>query len=466
MEKQLFGTDGIRGVAGEPPLDATTVFAAGKCLGQYLRPQTSDPRVVTGLRVVIGPRVVIGEDTRESSRWIRETVAAGLKEAGVQTVAAGVVSTPGVAYLTASVDFAAGVMISASHNPYRDNGIKVFASNGYKLPDAGELDVEGRIFAMLQDRAMLQDGAKPYRIAEEPDPALTQNYIDYLRRSTPSGKKLSGKLVIDCANGSACRMVREVFSGIGMELSILAGRPDGQNINLDCGALHMEKLQKAVLREKAALGVAFDGDADRALFVTGQGRIVDGDGVLHIASRYMRQRGLLKGNAVVGTVMTNLGLERALESEGLRLERTPVGDKYVLEQMLRSGVNLGGEQSGHVIFSDLATTGDGLLTALQILRIIAETGRPLEELVRGLAVFPQTIRNVRVREKVPLESMPQVMEQIRASEKSLDNSGRLLVRYSGTELLARVMVEAESAEQVDLHASAIAQAIERSIGTE
>ena len=462
MEKKLFGTDGIRGVAGEPPLDATTVFAAGKCLGQYLHSQTSDPRMVTG------PRVVIGEDTRESSCWIRETVAAGLQEEGVQTVAAGVVSTPAVAYLTASAEFAAGVMISASHNPYRDNGIKVFASNGYKLPDAGELDVEGRIFAMLQAGAVLRDGsgANPYRMAEEPDRSLAENYIDFLRRSTPFGKKLSGKLVIDCANGSACRMVREVFSGLGMELSILNDQPDGRNINLDCGALHMENLQKAVLREKAALGVAFDGDADRALFVSGRGRIVDGDGVLHIASRYMRQRGLLKGNAVVGTVMTNLGLERALESEGLRLERTPVGDKYVLEQMLRSGVNLGGEQSGHVIFSDLATTGDGLLTALQILRIMAETGQPLEELLRGLTVFPQTLRNVRVREKTPLESMPQVMEQIRASEKSLGNSGRLLVRYSGTELLARVMVEAESAEQVDRHATAIARAIEQSIGAE
>ncbi len=462
MEKQLFGTDGIRGVAGEPPLDATTVFAAGKCLGQYLHSQTS------ATRVVIGPRVVIGEDTRESSRWIRETVVAGLQEEGVQTVAAGVVSTPAVAYLTASAEFAAGVMISASHNPYRDNGIKVFASNGYKLPDAGELDVEGRIFAMLQAGAVLRDGsgANPYRMAEEPDRSLAENYIDFLRCSTPFGKKLSGKLVIDCANGSACRMVREVFSGLGMELSILNDQPDGRNINLDCGALHMENLQKAVLREKAVLGVAFDGDADRALFVSGRGRIVDGDGVLHIASRYMRQRGLLKGNTVVGTVMTNLGLERALESEGLRLERTPVGDKYVLEQMLRSGVNLGGEQSGHVIFSDLATTGDGLLTALQILRIIAETGQPLEELVRGLSVFPQTLRNVRVREKTPLESMPQVMEQIRASEKSLGNSGRLLVRYSGTELLARVMVEAESAEQVDRHATAIARAIEQSIGAE
>ena len=456
MQKRLFGTDGIRGVAGEPPLDSATVFFAGRGLGQYLRSQSA------ARRGGIGPRVVIGEDTRESSRWIRETVAAGLKEAAVETVAAGVVSTPGVAYLTASADFAAGVMISASHNPYCDNGIKVFSSSGYKLPDADELEVERHIFAMLRDGS----GVQPYRLVQEPDLALAQGYLDFLRRATPPAKKLSGKLILDCANGSACRIGQEVFSGLGLELKILAGRPDGRNINLDCGALHLENLQRAVLRENAELGVAFDGDADRALFVTARGRIVDGDGILYVASRYLRQRGLLKGNAVVGTVMSNLGLERALESEGLRLLRTPVGDKYVLQQMLRSGANLGGEQSGHVIFSDLATTGDGLLTALQILRIMAETGQPLEDLARGLSVFPQTIRNVRVRQKVPLESLPQVMQQIRASEKSLGNSGRLLVRYSGTERLARVMVEAERAEDVDRHATALARAIEQSVGAE
>ena len=451
MDKKLFGTDGIRGMAGAPPLDPSTIFSVGRCLGKYLRPKA--PR----------PRVVIGEDTRESSRWIRETVAAGLKEAGVETLTIEVLTTPGLAYLTVLEGFTAGLMISASHNPYHDNGIKVFASTGYKLPDADELEVEQHIFAMLRDGS----GPQPYRLAEEPTRLLVRKYIDFLRRSIPSSGSLAGqKFVIDCANGSAFVLAREVFSNLGLELRILADQPDGRNINLECGAMHLENLQKAVLREKAALGVAFDGDADRAMFVTAAGQIVNGDGVLLLAGRYLRQHGLLTGNAVVGTVMSNLGLERALASEGLKLSRTAVGDKYVLEEMLRSGANLGGEQSGHVIFSDLATTGDGMLTALQVLRIIAETGQPLAELVRGLDVFPQTIRNVRVREKVPLESLPQVREQIRASQECLGNSGRLLVRYSGTELLARVMVEAESAEEVDRQASALVQAIEQSIGAE
>lgn len=452
MERKLFGTDGIRGVAGEPPLDSSTIFVVGHCLGGYLRREVSDPRVV------------LGEDTRESSRWIRETVAAGFQQAGVQTRTTGIITTPGVAYLTASEGFAAGVMISASHNPYQDNGIKVFAATGFKLPDVDELEIEQRIFAMLATGLAPQ----PCRLSSDPNGVLVRKYVEFLRRAVAASSwRLPGwTLVMDCANGSASMVARETFSHLGLELKVLADQPDGRNINLDCGSMHMENLQKAVLREKAHLGVAFDGDADRALFVTAAGRVVNGDGVLLAASRYMRRRGLLQGGAVVATVMSNLGLERALAREGLQLLRTPVGDKYVLEEMLRAGVNLGGEQSGHVIFSDLATTGDGLLTALQVLRIMAEEGKTLEELGEGLEVFPQTIRNIRVREKVRLETLPRVREQIQASEQSLGDSGRVLVRYSGTELLARVMVEAESAEEVDRHASAIARAIQESIGAD
>ncbi|MDP2735250.1 MAG: phosphoglucosamine mutase, partial [bacterium] len=272
------------------------------------------------------------------------------------------------------------------------------------------------------------------------------------------------KLVVDCANGSAAAIAGEVFSGLGLQLYLIADQPDGRNINLRCGSLHLENLREAVLREKADLGVSFDGDADRALFVAATGKFVDGDGILLLASRYMRRKGTLKGDVVIGTVMANLGLENALAGEGLRLLRTPVGDKYVLEEMLRVGGNLGGEQSGHIIFSELATTGDGLLTALQVLRIMAEEQRTLEQLVEGLSVFPQTIRNVRVRERVPLEGLPPVQEQIRASQQCLGNAGRVLVRYSGTELLVRVMVEAESAEQVERHASALVRVIQESIG--
>ena len=448
-EKKLFGTDGIRGVAGEPPLDAKTIFVIGKCLGEFLAPQTSRPQVL------------IGEDTRESSRWIGETLAAGLREAGAEACTPGVLTTPGLAYATCAERFTCGVMISASHNPFQDNGIKVFSASGYKLPDADELAVERAIFAALSDGRPLE----PRRLTMEPQHALVAPYVEFLRRRAEGiGKPPARRVVMDCANGSASAMAGEVFSEFGLELTLLADAPDGRNINLDCGSLHLENLRRAILREHADLGVAFDGDADRALFVTARGRVVNGDGVLLIASRYLQARGELRGSAVVGTVMSNLGLERALEAEGLRLVRTPVGDKYVLEEMLRRDANLGGEQSGHIIFRDLATTGDGLLTAVEILRISSESGRDLEQLVEGLREFPQAIRNVRVREKIPLAELPRVSEQIRSSERSLGAAGRIVVRYSGTEPLVRVMVEAETEALVEEHASAIVRTIGQSIG--
>jgi len=448
LSKQLFGTDGIRGEAGKPPLDPPTIFAAGLSLGSHL--SKKKPR----------PRVIVGEDPRESSRWIAETVAAGLQEAGAEIVTVGVVTTPAVAYLSLSEGFDAGVMISASHNPYLDNGIKVFASTGYKLPDEEEKEVEAEIVRLLGR----DSGLQPRRLALEPDRLLVRKYIGFLRGPSSSSLLPGLRLVLDCANGSASALAAEVFSGFGMKVTILSDRPDGRNINLDCGSLHLENLRRAVLEGQAGVGIAFDGDADRALFVTGRGQIVNGDGVLLAAARYMKRRGVLRGGAVVGTVMSNLGLEIALGREGLQLLRTQVGDKYVLDEMLRTGCNLGGEQSGHVIFRDLATTGDGLLTALQVLRIMAGEQQTLEQLVEGLEIFPQTIRNVRVREKVPLESVPQVMEEIRASERQLGRSGRVVVRYSGTEPLARVMVEAETEADVERHASAIAGAIERCLG--
>ena len=449
MEKELFGTDGIRGVAGQPPLDLATVFAVGLSLGQLLR------------RKAARGNVILGEDTRESSHWIAETVAAGLQETAREVVGVGVITTPGLAYLTASENFAAGIMISASHNPYQDNGIKIIASTGFKLPEEDELEITRQVCRMLGDGSAPQS----YALSVPANPRLVNRYVDFLRRAAGPSWSLPGwKLILDCANGSASAIAKEVFSGYGLEVRFLGDRPNGQNINLHCGSLHMETLQEAVLREKADLGAALDGDADRALFVAANGHLVNGDGILWAASRSMREHGTLQGGAVVGTVMTNLGLEHALAREGLKLLRTPVGDKYVLDEMLRSGANLGGEQSGHIIFRDLATTGDGLLTVLQVLRLLAERKRPLEELVDGLKFFPQTIRNVRVREKAPLESLPQVIEQIQAGEKRLGSSGRLLVRYSGTESLVRVMVEAESAEEVEQVASAIARALEESLG--
>jgi phosphoglucosamine mutase len=315
-------------------------------------------------------------------------------------------------------------------------------------------------------RLLSADGAaQPYTVALEPRRELLRDYLSFLRRAFGQEHNLAGKkVVLDCATGSASAMAAEVFSGLGIDVKILSAEPDGRNINLGCGSLHLEVLQRAVPEAGADLGIAFDGDADRALFVTATGEIVNGDGVLLAAGRYMKRLGKLGGDVVVGTVMSNLGLEHALAAEGLRLLRTPVGDKYVLEEMLRCGANLGGEQSGHIIFRALATTGDGLLTALQMLRIMSDERKSLSELVDGLKIFPQTIRNIRVREKIPLEQVPQVMEQIRASEKHLGTSGRVLVRYSGTEPLARVMVEAASADDVESSASAIVAAIEQSIG--
>jgi phosphoglucosamine mutase len=445
-QKELFGTDGIRGVAGEPPLDPATVFAVGLALGQSLRAKAASHRVV------------LGEDTRESSRWIAETVAAGLQQAQIEVIAAGVITTPGLAFLTTSERCGAGVMISASHNPYSDNGIKVFAGTGFKLPEEDERSITREIYRMLEIK-----GIHPSRLTLHPDSGLVRHYEAFLRQAAGSWQLPGCKLVVDCANGAASALAPDVFSRYGMQVVTLSDKPDGRNINLDCGSLHLEKLQQAVLERKADLGVALDGDADRALFVDGDGRVVDGDGVLWAAGRSMQRAGTLTGGAVVGTVMTNLGLELALAREGLKLHRAPVGDKYVLEEMLRSGANLGGEPSGHIIFRDFATTGDGLLTALMVLRLLAEQNRSLAELVAGLQVFPQTIRNVRVRERTPLDQLPRVSAAIESGRKRLGSSGRILVRYSGTERLARVMVEAASADDVDQIASSIVLALEDSL---
>ena len=451
MRKELFGTDGIRGVAGEPPLDSRTIFVIGRCLGEFLRPRSP------------APRVAVAEDPRESSHWIAETLAAGLKEAGVAVGTPGVLTTPGLAYLTAAEQFTAGVMVSASHNPYQDNGLKVFGSDGFKLPDRDELQVEQQILAALRNGR----GPQPYREPLPPNRALGQPYLEFLRqRASGILPTPARRVVLDCANGSAAIVAHEVFDSSGPKWIWVADAPDGRNINRGCGSLHLENLRAAVLETKADLGVAFDGDADRALFVSGAGRVINGDAVLLIASRYLRERGALRAGVVVGTTMSNLGLERALAQDGVRLLRTPVGDKYVLEEMLRCGANLGGEQSGHIIFRDLATTGDGLLTAIEILRILSEKQKTLEQLTEGWEEFPQAICNVRVREKIPLEQLPAVMEQIHASERSLGNAGRVVVRYSGTEPLVRVMVEAQSAALVEQHTGTIARALEQALGSE
>jgi phosphoglucosamine mutase len=442
LAKQLFGTDGIRGVAGKYPLDPATVYAFGVALGK------------DALAHGPHPEVLIGADTRESGTWIAEMVAGGLASQGARVRYAGVITTPGVAYLTRTGEFVAGVVISASHNPYHDNGLKVFAHNGFKLPDAEEHLVEQEIFRLLAAPQV----PKPLKLTV--DESLDRQYLEFLLSTSPH--RLDGvKLAIDCGNGAAHRLAPELFRALGAEVVTMGCAPDGRNINLNCGALHLEGLQAAVVEHGAAFGAAFDGDADRAIFVSGAGKVVNGDAVLLAAGRALKAAGRLPGETVVSTVMSNLGLEKAFEADGIRMVRTPVGDKYVLEEMVRLGAALGGEQSGHVIFREYATTGDGMLTALQLFEIAHTAGVGLEELTADLKIYPQLLVNVRVKEKKGLLELPAVAEEIRRAEEEFAGSGRVLVRFSGTEPLARVMVEGPDMEQVRTLSRNIADAIRR-----
>jgi phosphoglucosamine mutase len=449
MQRKLFGTDGIRGVAGEYPLDPATVHALGLALAQRVAPLAGNPEVV------------IGMDTRESGPELAGQVAGGLAEGGVRARFAGVTTTPGVAYLTRTSSFVAGVVISASHNPFRDNGIKVFGHSGYKLPDIDEHAIENGIFAALEA------GVEARPAALTPDPTLDRLYLDFLASTVR--QRLDGlRIVADCGNGAASALAPELFESLGAHVTTICASPDGRNINLGCGALHVENLCRKVIEEGADAGVAFDGDADRAIFVSRSGKIVNGDGVLLIAARRLHEQGRLGGEeghpSVIATVMTNLGLERALTRHGIGLVRTPVGDKYVLEEMLRSGAALGGEQSGHVIFHGYATTGDGLLTALRVFEIMRETGAGLDELTEELEIYPQLLVNVRVRSRKVLNDLPEVAAEIRAAEQAFGAAGRVLVRFSGTEPLARVMVEGPELAQVEEFARRIASSIERELG--
>lgn len=453
--RQLFGTDGIRGVAGEFPLTVESTYLIGRALGHDL------------MRTNRQARTVIGQDTRESSSWIADRVTRGLVSAGVEVHSAGVITTPGVAYLARSRKYAAGVVISASHNPWTDNGIKVFSGDGYKLPDAHELAIEQEIFALLENpQAESAPAAKP--ASSLPGEAgLRRAYIEWLAGNVKADLSRL-RILVDCANGAATAEAPELCRACGVQATFLGASPDGQNINDNCGALHPEAVASAVAGGKGQfdLGVTFDGDADRALFSDAAGRVVNGDAVLLLAARDMHARGVLAGATVVATTMSNMGLEIALRKSGIRMLRANVGDKYVLEEMQKSGATLGGEQSGHIIFRDgEATTGDGLLTALRVMEIMARSGRPLADLVSDLKVFPQIIQNIRVREKTPFAQVPEVQRAIEAAQRELDGNGRVVVRYSGTEALARVMVEAESEEKMRRIAGVIAERIKQTLGS-
>ena len=452
--RQLFGTDGIRGVAGEFPLTVESTFAIGRALGHDLR--RTNPQA----------RVVIGQDTRESSGWIADRVTLGLASVGVGVESAGVLTTPGVAYLARSRGLAAGVVISASHNPWTDNGIKVFSGDGYKLPDARELAIEQEIFALLQNP---QPAAEPSALPKPSlpgDASLREAYIHWLGKNVTADLSRI-RVLVDCAHGAATAEAPGLFRTCRMKATFLHSAPDGKNINEGCGALHPTTLADAMKKRKGEfdLGVTFDGDADRALFCDADGNVVNGDAVLLVSGRDMQARGGLVGNVIVATTMSNMGLEVALKRSGIRMLRANVGDKYVLEEMLKSGATLGGEQSGHILFRDGdATTGDGLLTALRLIEIMVRSAKTLAQLVDGLKVFPQTIQNVRVREKTPFRDVPEIQSAIESAERELDGNGRVVVRYSGTEALARVMIEAESEEKMNTLATSIASVIKARLG--
>jgi phosphoglucosamine mutase len=447
--KKLFGTDGIRGIAGQSPLDAPTIYAIGLALAHHLG---------------ASPRVLLGMDTRESGEWIAATLTAGLCAGGARVESAGVITTPAIAFLTRMHGFSAGVVISASHNPWQDNGIKVFGSDGYKLPDSTELAIEDEIF-----RQLAASTTPPQRaVAPQVNDADRADYVRFLLAAVP-GLSLDGKrIVVDCANGAASPIAPQLFAELnesgGGEAIITHASPNGRNINESCGALHPSVVAAEVISQKADLGITFDGDADRALFADEHGCVVNGDAVLLLAARDLQARGLLANDTVVATTMSNMGLEAALKRSGIQMLRANVGDKYVLEQMIATGAALGGEQSGHIIFTGRSTTGDGLLTALLLLDIVHRSGKSLSELVADLKVFPQVIVNVKVREKRPLEDIPAVASAIRAAEVELADSGRVVIRYSGTEALARVMIEAESEPLMRHHADTIADAIRAELG--
>jgi phosphoglucosamine mutase len=455
QQRQLFGTDGIRGVAGEFPLTKQSTYLIGRALGHDLMRATSKAQAV------------IGQDTRESSRWIADRVSEGLAAVGVDVHSAGVITTPGVAYLARSRKMAAGIVISASHNPWTDNGIKVFSGDGFKLPDSHELSIEKEIFALLQNPSAGDDTALKIPRPSLPGEAeLRHAYVKSLAASVASDLcKL--RVLVDCANGAAAAEAPELFRMLGTQATFIHISPDGKNINEKCGALHPDTLGKTVAESngKFDLGVTFDGDADRALFCDADGRVVNGDGVLLAAARDMRTQGKLKNDTVVSTTMSNMGLEIALKNSGIRMLRANVGDKYVLEEMLKTGATLGGEQSGHIIFRDGdATTGDGLLTALRLMDIIVRSDKPLAGLIGDLKVFPQKIQNVRVREKTPFAQVPAIQASIAAAERELDGNGRVVVRYSGTEALARVMVEADSEAKMQALTASIAGEIQKALG--
>lgn len=446
--RKLFGTDGIRAVAGEAPLDKRTIYAVGAALATKLA-EAHQP-----------VRIIMGMDTRESCHWIAATLTAGLRSAGAEVASAGVITTPAIAFLARTHSFSAGVVISASHNPWQDNGIKIFGHDGYKLPDETELAIEHEITRVLATNPTVPDDPSLPEVNE----TYRADYIRFLLEAVPNISLDNRHIVLDCANGAASSVAPQLFESLQGTVDITHASPEGRNINLNCGALHPEIVAAQVKVSGASIGITFDGDADRALFADENGNVVNGDAVMLACARDLQTRGELANNLVVATTMSNMGLEAAFARSGIRMLRAPVGDKYVLEEMRKSGASLGGEQSGHILFPARATTGDGLLTALLVLDLVHRSNKPLGQLIADLTNYPQIILNVKVREKLPLDTFPAIVAAIAAAEADLSTTGRVVIRYSGTEALARVMIEAESAEAMHHHATTIANAIRQELG--
>ena len=446
MSQQLFGTDGVRGKAGEYPLDHETVARLGAALVRAMR--TSGREL----------RFIVGRDTRESGEWIERELARGVRSERAHITSAGVLPTPAVAYVTREMGFHAGLVISASHNPYEDNGIKVFSGRGEKFTETLERQVE----SIIRDTSWSVDGSADVPV-ERTD--VLDAYMAHARLAFPDPQRLGRfKIAVDAANGATTTVAPRLFREMGFEVELLSASPDGRNINLDCGSTHPQNLARVVVERGCRMGVAFDGDGDRAILADAAGKLVDGDAVLLMCARHMKRTGELRGNTVVATVMSNIGLELALQESGIDMIRCPVGDKYVMEEMVKRGLSLGGEQSGHIIFSEHLFTGDGVVTALSVLRVMADTGRELADLAGELVTYPQVLLNVRVREKKDLMAVAPVAEALQRVEERLAGQGRLLVRYSGTEPLLRVMIEGKDQQEIQAWAAEIVSTVKEHLG--
>lgn len=448
--RKLFGTDGVRGVANLHPMTSEMAMQLGRAAAHIF------------MRRAGRHQIVIGKDTRISGYMLESALMAGICSMGVDVLLVGPMPTPAIAFLTRSLRADAGVVISASHNPYQDNGIKFFSSNGFKLPDEVEARIEKLI--MSDEIRHLRPTAdligKAYRIDD-----AEGRYIESAKRSLPRDLDFQGiKLVVDCANGAAYKVAPTVLRELGASVEVIGDKPDGMNINSGCGAVHPELLQETVIRQKADIGIGLDGDADRAVFVCEQGTVIDGDHVMAALGLDLQQNGLLAKQTLVGTVMSNFGLELSMAKAGITLVRTPVGDRYLLERMLADGYSFGGEQSGHFIFLEHNTTGDGLVSALQMLSLLKRTKKPLSELAKAMTAVPQVLVNIQVKQKPVLETIPDVDRAIQESNRRLNGSGRVVIRYSGTEPLLRIMVEGEQYTLVNEIADDLARVVREHIG--